>query len=171
MAKGYYSLAKAIEADPTFATAYQQLGDIYRRTEQYEEAVVCYEKVLKIAPGLTALTHFGLGESLLFTGKYQQAQQQLEQYKKINPQAITTNKLLEKYLVDCRFALTQPVPGPSLLQRLNSHINTEKDEYYPKLTADNAHIIFTRKENNQENFTKANGLKQDGEQRASCPNP
>lgn len=150
--KAITALQKAIEADPTFATAYQQLGDIYRRTEQYEEAVVCYEKVLEIAPGLTALTHFGLGESLLFTGKYQQAQQQLEQYKKINPQAITTNKLLEKYLVDCHFALIQPVPGPSLLQRLNSHINTEKDEYYPKLTADNAHIIFTRKENNQENF-------------------
>lgn len=41
---------KAIEIDPSFAFAWDNLGISYRKTDQYEKAIKAYEKSLKINP-------------------------------------------------------------------------------------------------------------------------
>src|SRR5699024_4122177 len=59
----------------------------------------------------------------------------------------------EKYLKDCAFALSHGNPDfQASLTKLGEGINTENNEYFPKLTAENDKIIFTRKVNNKENF-------------------
>ncbi|WP_312135418.1 OmpA family protein [Sphingobacterium sp.] len=145
-------LEKATQEDPTFATGFQTLGDIQRRLEQYEKAIAAYEEVLILNPSLTALTYFGLGEAYLGIGDYQQASKNLLSYKKKGKLSEKSQLLVDKYLADCAFSLQHIKAGNSGLIALPASINTDKDEYYPKLTADNASIIFTRKENNQENF-------------------
>ncbi len=144
-------LRKAVSEDPAFATAYQQLGDIHRKQQHFRQAVPCYEEVMHLNPTLTTLTLFGLGESLLHTGRYTEALPYLKRYREGNITEKTKN-LVDKYIADCHFALRMDQVMPISRRKLPPSINTSNDEYFPKLTADNSTIIFTRKENNQENF-------------------
>ncbi len=154
------SLQKAITEDSSFATAYQQLGDIYRTQRLFDKAIPNYDRVLQLDPSLTPLTRFGLGEALLHTGSYSKAIPYLEQYSNGNiPEK--SKRLVDKYLADCRFALGHPQTASLELVRLPATINTSNDEYFPKLTADQHTIIFTRKENNQENFYESHLTAQD----------
>ncbi|GGH26630.1 tetratricopeptide repeat protein [Sphingobacterium alkalisoli] len=144
-------LKKAVELDPSFATAYQQLGDIHRKTENFKQAIHNYQNVLRLDPSLTPLTLYGLGESLLNEGRYQEALTYLEDYAKNNlPEK--SRMQIDKYIADCLFAIDHTTRNIIYLQRLPIEINTSDDEYFPKLTADNQTIVFTRKVNNQENF-------------------
>lgn len=144
-------LEKAVAEDSQFATAYQQLGDIYRLQQKYKEAVPHYQRVMELHPTLTPLTRFGLGEALLLTGKYQEAIPHLERYKQGNI-SDKSKRLVDKYLADCAYALSHRNGTVIALEKLPATINSSNNEYFPKLTADNTTVIFTRKENNQENF-------------------
>ncbi len=144
-------LNKSIAEDPTFATAYQQLGDIYRSQRLFDQAIPNYREVLRLDADLTPLTDFGLGEALLHTGQYSDAIPYFERYLNTNISEKSKN-LVNKYLADCRFALDNTQASPIKLIKLPPSINTQYDEYFPQLTADQHTIIFTRKENNQENF-------------------
>ncbi len=149
-------LSTAISYDRNFATAHQQLGDILRKQERFIDASTHYQQVLQLDPELTPLTYFALGESLLFSGKYFEAEQALQSYLQRTTPTVSSQKLIKKYLADCRYALLHIQPQSNILQRLEGMINTPNDEYFPKLTADNRTIIFTRKTNNQENFYASN---------------
>lgn len=141
----------AIEIDPNFANAIQQLADLYRIDKNYNQAIPLYEKVIKINPNLTTLTYFGLGESLLSEGQYTKALPYLIQYS--NGNISEKGALLTaKYIEDCKFALNQKNKQDIVFQKLPTTINTIDNEYFPKLTADSRRIIFTRKTNEQENF-------------------
>ncbi|MGK6352754.1 OmpA family protein [Parapedobacter sp. DT-150] len=147
------SLEAAVALDTGFAAAYQQLGDIYRRQKTYEKAAQQYARVLQLDTALTALTRFGLGESLLHTGNYEEALPALQKYLTTPGLDAAGKRLTEKYIADCHFSITA-LKHPSVFHPENSGsaINSEHDEYFPKLTADQRTIIFTRKEANQENF-------------------
>lgn len=144
-------LQTAIQNDANFTLAYQQLADLFRSEKRYQKAIPLYEKVITLNPNLTKLTYFGLGESLLNEGRYNDALPYLTYYSQ---QKITEKGLLltNKYIVDCNFALKQNYNNTVDFQKLSKEINTQDNEYFPKLTADNRKIIFTRKTNNQENF-------------------
>jgi len=146
-------LLDAVARDPAFATAWQQLGDVYRQDDRYEKAVTAYQKVLETDATLTPLTLFGLGESLLFTGQYASAKRYLERYRALGGLGKKSLAQIDKYLIDCVFSLENQQTGePYVPKKLGSGINTADDEYFPKLTANNKTIIFTRKTKNRENF-------------------
>lgn len=146
-------LENAVDIDPTFVTAQQQLADIYRKQEKYALAIPHYEAVIQQNPTLTPLSYFGLGESRLFEGDYQHAQQPLEHYLQSSNITKKSKSLVQKYLADIHFALNnQQAASPTPLLPLGPTVNTPNDEYFPQLTAGNLHIIFTRKVENQENF-------------------
>ncbi|HMR20293.1 MAG TPA: tetratricopeptide repeat protein, partial [Sphingobacterium sp.] len=130
-------LNRSVTLDPSFAPAFQQLGDIYRLQRKYKQAIPLYLRVMELNPSLTLLTQFGLGESLLLTGHYEQAIPYLEQYRqsKISEKG---KRLVEKYLADCTYAIQHASYVDFTLTRLPGSINTRSDEYFPKLTADNA---------------------------------
>ncbi|MGJ1363176.1 OmpA family protein [Sphingobacterium spiritivorum] len=145
-------LKEAVKIDGNFASAYQTLGDLYRKADQYEEARQMYEKVLETDPELTPLTYFGIGESSLFTGHYKEALHYLETYKNKVKLADKSALLVNKYIADCNFSLSYSSQDTFVMNKLSDAINSTDDEYFPKLTADNRTIIFTRKTANQENF-------------------
>lgn len=147
------SLQAAIELDPAFASPHQQLGDIYRRQRAYEKAVPHYQRVIELAPDLTPLAYFGLGESLLHTGHYPEALSALETYLNTEGLAPASRARTEKYIADCRFSIAAATHAPAHpLHNAGPSINSESDEYFPSLTADQNTIIFTRKTENRENF-------------------
>ncbi|MFC3197445.1 OmpA family protein [Parapedobacter deserti] len=147
------SLESAVAFDPKFAAAHQQLGDIYRRQRDYEKAAQYYSCVIQLDSTLTSLTWFGLGESLLHIGDYEQALPAFQRYLASPALDEAGRRRTIKYIADCEFsiaALKRPEafrpynPGPA--------INSQYDEYFPKLTADHQTIIFTRKKDERENF-------------------
>ncbi|ERJ59975.1 OmpA family protein [Sphingobacterium paucimobilis] len=154
-AKAIDELKKAIELDPQFATAYQQLADLYRSENKYTEAIPLYKKVLQIDPNLTKLTLFGLGESQLANAAYQEALTNLSRYAEGELSAKSRQKV-QQYMDNCQFALLHHKTDSVQVHRLPATVNTTDDEYFPKLTADGKRLIFTRKSNNQENFFESN---------------
>ncbi len=147
------SLKSAIELDTGFAAAYQQLGDIYRRQQNYADAASQYAHVIQLDSALTALTWFGLGESLLHNGRYQEALPPLRRYLATSGLGEAGKRLTMKYIADCEFSI-RALQRPQSFHPYNAGlaINSPYDEYFPRLTADYRNIIFTRKENNRENF-------------------
>ena len=147
------SLESAIALDGGFAAAYQQLGDIYRKQHNYIKAAVNYNHVIRLDSTLTTLTWFALGESLLHTGQYQEALLPFQRYVATPGLNAASRRLTMKYIADCQFSL-QALKRPQLFRPHNPGpaINSPYDEYFPRLTADYRNIIFTRKENNRENF-------------------
>ncbi|MFD2163467.1 OmpA family protein [Paradesertivirga mongoliensis] len=146
-------LKSAIKLDPNFVAAYQQTADVNRILQRYETAVQNYRKVLELDPEFHPLTFIGLAESLLFSGKYQEAIPQFKKYAAFPGVPEEGKKRAAKLIVDCEFsieALKKPVPFNPV--NLGPSINSDKEEYLPVVTADEETIIFTRMAGNNEDF-------------------
>ncbi|WP_374164239.1 OmpA family protein [Arcticibacter sp. MXS-1] len=146
-------LQNAVKADPRFAAAYQQLGDVSRKLKNYKSALTYYRKVLEIDPEFHPLTYFGLAESEMYAADYQSALQHFIKYSNSPNLSESSKKLVAKYIADCNFsvdAIKRPVEFNPV--NLGRGVNTADQEYLPVVTADEERIIFTRRINNNEDF-------------------
>ncbi|HYK75988.1 MAG TPA: OmpA family protein [Daejeonella sp.] len=159
--KAIEQLKLALEADPNFAAAQQQLGDIYRRLSDYNNAKESYRKVLEIDAELTPLTYFGLAESELNTGEYAEALQHFQKYAGFPGLSDQSKKLVDKFIADCEFSI-EAIKHPVNFNPVNlgSGVNTKDQEYLPVVTADEETLIFTRQARQNEDFYKS--IKKDG---------
>ncbi|MEH6308336.1 OmpA family protein [Olivibacter sp. CPCC 100613] len=140
------NLERLLREDSLFITARQQLADIYLRQKNYKRASLHYEVVSKLAPNLTPSTWFGLGESLLNLGSYTASKQAFIHYLQLTSSQTNQRKFIaQKYLADCDFSLrAQKINRQLTIRTMGNEINSEDDEYFPMLTADQSSIIFTR---------------------------
>jgi len=147
--RDFESAIKALKevtfVDSLFVTARQQLADVYLRQKNFKEAARHYELVSKLAPDLTNITWFGLGESLLNLGAYTSSKIALETYLNKAGRSSDKRAIAEKYIQDCIFSIealkrTDNTP----IMNMGEKINSVSDEYFPMLTADRTSIIFTR---------------------------
>lgn len=146
-------LKKAVSEDSQFTAAFQQLGDLYRRLNDYPNAVINYRKVLEIDPDFYNLTYFGIAESELNTGDYQNALIHFRKYASFPGLSEESKTRTAKFINDCLFsieALKVPVSFKPI--NLGTGVNSPQDEYLPVVTADERTIIFTRKASNNEDF-------------------
>lgn len=159
--KAIAELNQAVTLDQNFAGAYQQLGDLYRKTGNYTAALKSYHKVIQIDPEFHSLTYYGLAESELNTGDYPNAQIHFEKYLKYPGISEAGIKKVNKYIKDCLFS-QQAIKNPVSFKPVNigQGINTSENEYLPVITADEGMIIFTRQTNRNEDFYKS--VKRDG---------
>lgn len=155
--KAVDELKKTIALDAQFAAAYQQLGDVYRKIQNYTEAKNYYKKLLSINPEFNPLTYYGLAESELYTGDYENALQNFKKYATYPTLSAASKKLVAKYIRDCEFSLTA-IKNPVVYQpkNLGNSINTAAQEYLPVVTADEATLIYTRNASNNEDFYFSN---------------
>lgn len=143
------SLQEVLIQDSLFVVAHQQLADIYLRKKDYGNALKHYKSVSRLAPNLTTSTWFGLGESALNMGSYEDAKSALLVYlTKIRDQNTPKKLLAEKYLKDCNFSLQALRDKQDIkITNMGNSINSTEDEYFPMLTADKNSILFTRQAN------------------------
>ena len=78
--KAISELNQAVSYDPKFLAAYQQLGDLYRKSGKYSNALDNYRKLLSIDSEFHPLTYFGIAESELNTGDYTHALEHFNKY-------------------------------------------------------------------------------------------
>ena len=154
--KAITELNQAVSLDHKFLAAYQQLGDLYRKSGKYSNALNSYKKILSIDPEFHPLTYFGIADSELNTGNYAHAIEHFNKYLTYPSLNSASINKINKFIRDCKFsleALKSPVPFKPV--NMGFAINTKEDEYLPVITADEAMIIFTRQENRNEDFYKS----------------
>ena len=154
--KAIEELKQAVSIDKNFSAAYQQMGDIYRKSGNYKDALLNYRKVLEIDPEFLALTYFGIAESELNTGDYANARQHFMKYESYPGLSVESKTKTNKYIEDCTFS-QEAIKNPVSFQPINlgPGINTKQEEYLPVVTADESMLIFTRQANRNEDFYKS----------------
>jgi outer membrane protein OmpA-like peptidoglycan-associated protein len=161
-AKAISELNQAVSYDPKFLAAYQQLGDLYRKSGKYSNALDNYRKLLSIDSEFHPLTYFGIAESELNTGDYTHALEHFNKYLTYPGLNSASIDKINKLIKDCEFsleALKLPVPFKPI--NMGPAFNTKEDEYLPVITADEEMILFTRQQNRNEDFYKS--VKRNGE--------
>ncbi|MFN4234863.1 MAG: OmpA family protein [Bacteroidia bacterium] len=138
-------LEKALKEDPKYIDVYLLLGYIYSDKGKNKEAINSFNKVIELDDLNYKVLHFTLGRLNFFEGNYEAAKSsylQYLQYPRANPENVIIAK---RDLASCEFALyaiKNPVPFNP--KNLGEGVNSEFDEYFPCVTADDQTILFTR---------------------------
>ncbi|MCD4790356.1 MAG: OmpA family protein [Bacteroidales bacterium] len=135
----------AVDEDPGFYEAYMLLGEIYEQTKKDTDAVVVYRKAVAINPDRFPGAFFLLANIEYKNGWYKDALEHYIAYLEY-PKIHNENRVnSEKRLQNCEFAMESMAnPVPFNPANLGENINSDRDEYFPCITADNQTLLFTR---------------------------
>jgi tetratricopeptide (TPR) repeat protein len=90
---------QALQDDPAYATAYNQLGYLYSRVREYDKAIQAMEEYVKLLPN-EPNPHDSYGEMLRLSGRFDDALEQYHIALKIDPTFYISQKELgETYAV------------------------------------------------------------------------
>lgn len=143
--KALEELKKAIEKDPVFIEPHILSAQIYTEGNKPQEAINEYTKALEINPKFDKKIFFLIANIEMSLGKYPEAKQDYEAFlknKTLNPDS---KELAEQQLNNCNFAIEaikNPVPFEP--KNMGGSINTNLDEYFPAITADDQTFLYTR---------------------------
>jgi outer membrane protein OmpA-like peptidoglycan-associated protein len=148
------SLKDAATADPNFQNAIIQLAELNRRLKSFEEAKSYYNRALALGAGSDVRIYYGLAESQLNTGDYNNALQNIglfiDKYTGSDKDFLAKAK---KYKKDCEFSiLALKTPQKYEPVNLGPQINSKHRDYFPAITADNETLIFSRNIGGNEDF-------------------
>ncbi len=140
-------LNKAIKNDTNFVEAWLLLGDIYYDTKRTEQAILSYEKAIRIDPDFFPDILYIAGKLELSTGKYSMALKNFKKYLSYENLKNQQKQNATDMLVRAEFAVNaveNPVPFNPV--NLGDSINTADDEYINAITSDEQQLIFTKKQ-------------------------
>jgi len=138
-------MQKAIKKDKKFIEAHIVLAEIYMDNGNVNKAIESYQNAIAIDPDFFPGIYFSMAQLEMIEQNFETAEKHLEKYltyKDIKP---ISRSQAEHTLQSCKFAIeaiNNPVPFNPI--DLGDNINTEYDEYWPTLTADEQTLIFTR---------------------------
>jgi outer membrane protein OmpA-like peptidoglycan-associated protein len=148
------SLNESVKADPNFQFAFIQLGDVYRKIKQYENAKLSYSQALSLGPLSEPRYYLNLADAYLNTGDYQKAKINYLAFldKYTGKDQLLLSKC-RKYLQDCDFSISA-IKNPEKYELVNigKGINSNYRDYFPSLTADGKTMIFSRNVEGNEDF-------------------
>lgn len=75
---------RAIELEPTYADAYNNLGNIYLLQKRYYEAIELFQRALRYHPS-DALFHYNLGVCYELVGEHKKAKAELDRARELDP--------------------------------------------------------------------------------------
>jgi outer membrane protein OmpA-like peptidoglycan-associated protein len=147
-------LKQALQKDDAFVEAYYRLGLVYLNMKQFDPAIEQLEKGLSLTNDIRKQKVFwyDLGEAYLAKGRYEDAMKVLGAFIK--------NEIQNKQKLDratmtyksAEFAFKNKDNISAYRQRpLSDTVNCFAMQYFPVLTADQRHLIFTRRLSNDPN--------------------
>lgn len=147
-------LRKAIAADSGFFDAYAQLGSLYNRMHQYDNALSCFTKAYQLdsaafSSGLSLYAKAAAG-----TGDFARALELLNHYLQQPGLSEDERERAISSREHFRFALQSAQKNiPFTPVNLGDSINSADPEYFPSLTIDQQTLVFTRNlQNRNEDF-------------------
>jgi outer membrane protein OmpA-like peptidoglycan-associated protein len=140
------TLYKAIDLDSGFIEAYLVIGDIQSSGRRHKKAVWAYKQAINRNPDFFPNAFYHLASQEYMIGQYDSAAFHLERF--IRRQDIKPHMKMkaQQQLKKVRFAqqaVANPVPYNPV--NLGDSINSVYDEYWPRLSADEQTMIFTRR--------------------------
>lgn len=142
-----YAKARA----PEFIEVYLLLSQIYNETKRPNESITALEMAMGINPNFFPTGFYFLGEMYLGTGAYQKSYSNFLTYLERSPRDELTIKRANLGVASCEFAekaMKSPVDFDP--KNIGPAVNTDKNEYYPCLTADEQSMLFTREIDNSQ---------------------
>lgn len=139
-------LGKALDKDPNFIEAYLLKAAVFEEHRQVEEALTAYDKAIEINPRYDAVMFISAAALRFGRGEYDKVDELLKAYGSFprRPQQLEGLYQNLKQNTDfAREAIKHPVPFEP--KNMGSNINSELDEYFPCITADNSVFIYTRR--------------------------
>jgi outer membrane protein OmpA-like peptidoglycan-associated protein/Tfp pilus assembly protein PilF len=136
---------QAIDEDPDFYEAYMLMGEICEEEKNDSVAVVVYKKAVELDPDRFPAAFQILADIEYNNGWYMDAVVHYQKYLSYEGTHGASQIKAEKHLANCEFAIKamqNPVPFTPI--NLGQNVNTEFNEYFPCLTADNQTLLFTR---------------------------
>lgn len=138
-------LENAIKQNPEFVEAWLFKADVLHEMEETDLEIEAYNKAIEIDANFFPNVYFNLGNALLKQGKYSEALSQYNNFTAFSNASVRNKKLAERRMENCRFAInSMQHPVDFHPQNLGAGINSDLDEYWPCLTADEELLIFTR---------------------------
>jgi tetratricopeptide (TPR) repeat protein len=89
------ALGGAVERDPNSAVGWSNLCLVHKKLRQLPRAIEECERAVQLEPQRVTL-HASLGEMLLMTGRYDQAEQQLQAALALKPDFAAARRLLDR---------------------------------------------------------------------------
>lgn len=137
------ALYLAIEKDPEFIEAYLVLGDIYNGQSLHQKEMEALVKAVEIDSAFFPMTLFNIGVAAVKSGNYSEAIDWLEKFKwqySDQRNADQVNAWLER----ARFSLEAVGNAYEIdLVSAGPGVNSDYDEYWPSITADEQTLVFT----------------------------
>ncbi|MEL6673607.1 MAG: OmpA family protein [Bacteroidota bacterium] len=135
---------EALALEPAFSHAHFQIGVNAYVKKRYEEALEHLEKVKQPYAASFRMLPFYLGVAYFFNSKYAEAEPQLAAFLE-NPigrrQDLAVAERLLSHAKFAKEAIKEPVAFAP--QNLGNNINTQWNDYFPWLTADDEYLIYT----------------------------
>ncbi len=138
-------MQKSIKADDKFIEAHIVLAEIYIEMSNRNNAIESYKNTIKINPDFFPGLYSSLAQLEMMENEFESAKLHLEKYLSYNNLKPISISQAKRKLESCNFAIEafkNPVPFNPV--NLGDNINTEYDEYWPTLTADEQTLIITR---------------------------
>ena len=138
-------MQKAIKVDAKFIEAHIVLAEIFIEKSERKNAISAYKKTIDIDPDFFPGLYFSLAQLEMMENEFESAKVHLEKYLSYNNLKPISVSQAKRKLESCNFAIVaikNPVPFDPV--NLGDNINTEYDEYWPTLTADEQTLIITR---------------------------
>jgi len=139
-------LSQAKKVDKYNIDIYFLYGEIYYDMNQLDKVIDVYTEATKEIGGKQPVMYLLLGNTLITSGRYEEAKPNLEMYLN-NKNA--NNKYLphvKRDIMVCDFAINAiQHPVPFNPENLGGGVNSKYDEYLPALNAEENTLVFTRR--------------------------
>lgn len=140
------SLEKACKEDPDFIEAVIGLSDIYTELDNPEKAITYLTKSIKMNSTFFPASYYNLGNLYFSLARYDEALNNYKDYLNSKSTDTRMRSAAKKKLANCEFginAIQHPVPFQP--ENLGDSINSQYDEYWPSLSADEQTLVITVK--------------------------
>ena len=136
---------QSIERDSNFFHPYDLLFKVYVETYALEKALNAKKKAIQINTKPISSDFYYVADLAMKTGRYDDVITYGNQYLKFKNtnDAFVTN--VHRYLENAQFA-EEAIKNAYDYELINlgKGVNTDRDEYFPSLTADDRYLLFTR---------------------------
>ncbi len=137
------ALYLAIEKDPDFIEAYLVLGDIYNGQSKHQQEMEVLIRAVEIDSTFFPMTLFNIGVAAVKSGNYSEGIDWLEKFKWQYSDQRNADQVKE-WLERARFSL-EAVGNAYEIELVSAGVgvNSDYDEYWPSITADEQTLVFT----------------------------
>lgn len=138
-------LEALVKEKPEFIEAQFMLAQVYDETGRTEMAIAPLKAALAIDEKFYPAGWMMLAECYFAQGDYDQTDAAITRFMKYPKESVQQEKRAQLLISSCVFAkraLAQPVPFDPI--NMGAGVNTDRDEYYPCITADEQTLLFTR---------------------------